>query len=83
VVLASQDGKIVCENTLDARLGVSFRQKLPEVRRLWLFPCCFPHALQICNLQASSLCASGRETHNVHAAFSLQIRKKLFSNQAS
>ncbi|KAF8703731.1 hypothetical protein HU200_031817 [Digitaria exilis] len=33
VVLASQDGKIVYENTLDARLGVSFRQKLPEIRK--------------------------------------------------
>jgi V-type H+-transporting ATPase subunit E len=32
IVLASQDGKIVCDNTLDARLNVSFRQKLPEVR---------------------------------------------------
>ncbi|KAK2981860.1 hypothetical protein RJ640_010377 [Escallonia rubra] len=32
VVLASQDGKIVCENTLDARLDVVFRQKLPVVR---------------------------------------------------
>ena len=32
VVLASQDGKIVFENTLDARLDVVFRQKLPEVR---------------------------------------------------
>ena len=30
-MLASQDGKIVCDNTLDARLSVSFRQKLPEV----------------------------------------------------
>ncbi|XP_042511455.1 V-type proton ATPase subunit E2-like isoform X2 [Macadamia integrifolia] len=30
VVLASEDGKIVCENTLDARLDVVFRQKLPE-----------------------------------------------------
>lgn len=30
-MLASQDGKIVCENTLDARLDVVFRQKLPEV----------------------------------------------------
>ncbi|KAJ8425833.1 hypothetical protein Cgig2_021300 [Carnegiea gigantea] len=30
VVLASQDGKIVCENTLDQRLEVAFRQKLPE-----------------------------------------------------
>ncbi|OAY67261.1 V-type proton ATPase subunit E-like [Ananas comosus] len=34
VVLASQDGKIVCENTLDARLDVVFRQKLPEIRKL-------------------------------------------------
>ncbi|XP_078437124.1 V-type proton ATPase subunit E1-like [Wolffia australiana] len=34
VVLASQDGKIVCENTLDARLEVVFRQKLPEIRKL-------------------------------------------------
>ncbi|TVU19976.1 hypothetical protein EJB05_36161 [Eragrostis curvula] len=33
VVLASQDGKIVCVNTLDARLSVSFRQKLPEIRK--------------------------------------------------
>ncbi|KAJ8451170.1 hypothetical protein Cgig2_026979 [Carnegiea gigantea] len=33
VVLASQDGKIVCENTLDARLEVAFRKKLPQIRR--------------------------------------------------
>ncbi|KAH0633161.1 hypothetical protein KY290_017730 [Solanum tuberosum] len=33
VVLASDDGKIVCENTLDARLDVVFRQKLPEIRK--------------------------------------------------
>ncbi|XP_059463542.1 V-type proton ATPase subunit E1-like [Corylus avellana] len=33
VVLASQDGKIVCENTLNARLDVVFRQKLPEIRK--------------------------------------------------
>ncbi|KAL6177356.1 hypothetical protein ACLB2K_048882 [Fragaria x ananassa] len=33
VVLASRDGKIVCENTLDARLDVAFRKKLPEIRR--------------------------------------------------
>ncbi|KAF5750718.1 vacuolar ATP synthase subunit E family protein [Tripterygium wilfordii] len=33
VVLASQDGKIVFENTLDARLDVAFRQKLPEIRK--------------------------------------------------
>ncbi|CAI0408566.1 unnamed protein product [Linum tenue] len=31
VVLASRDGKIVFENTLDARLDVVFRQKLPVV----------------------------------------------------
>ncbi|CAN0880034.1 Probable acetyltransferase TAP2 [Linum grandiflorum] len=30
VVLASQDGKIVCENTIDARLDIAFRQKLPQ-----------------------------------------------------
>ncbi|KVH91845.1 ATPase, V1/A1 complex, subunit E [Cynara cardunculus var. scolymus] len=34
VVLASRDGKIVFENTLDARLDVIFRGKLPEIRRL-------------------------------------------------
>ncbi|KAJ6849049.1 putative V-type proton ATPase subunit E [Iris pallida] len=33
VVLASRDGKIVCENTLDARLDVAFRRKLPEIRK--------------------------------------------------
>ncbi|KAK8520985.1 hypothetical protein V6N13_077109 [Hibiscus sabdariffa] len=36
VVLASRDGKIVCENTLDARLDVAFNKKLPEIRK-WLF----------------------------------------------
>lgn len=30
-MLASRDGKIVLENTLDARLDVVFRKKLPEV----------------------------------------------------
>ncbi|XP_058222450.1 V-type proton ATPase subunit E-like [Rhododendron vialii] len=34
VVLASRDGKIVFENTLDARLDVVFRKKLPEIRKL-------------------------------------------------
>ncbi|KAD6453525.1 hypothetical protein E3N88_08230 [Mikania micrantha] len=34
VVLASRDGKIVFENTLDARLDVVFRGKLPEIRKL-------------------------------------------------
>lgn len=29
--MASRDGKIVIENTLDARLDVLFRSKLPEV----------------------------------------------------
>ncbi|PWA86568.1 vacuolar H+-ATPase subunit E isoform 3 [Artemisia annua] len=33
VVLASRDGKIVFENTLDARLDVIFHGKLPEIRR--------------------------------------------------
>ncbi|XP_059640517.1 V-type proton ATPase subunit E isoform X1 [Cornus florida] len=33
VVLASRDGKIVCENTLDARLDVVFRKKLPQIRK--------------------------------------------------
>ncbi|KMT11988.1 hypothetical protein BVRB_5g099500 [Beta vulgaris subsp. vulgaris] len=33
VVLASRDGKIVCENTLDARLEVAFRKKLPQIRK--------------------------------------------------
>ena len=41
VVMASQDGKIVFENTLDARLEVVFRKKLPEVCIVILFdvPC--------------------------------------------
>ncbi|KAH6827051.1 vacuolar ATP synthase subunit E1 [Perilla frutescens var. hirtella] len=33
VVLASRDGKIVFENTLDARLEVAFHKKLPEIRK--------------------------------------------------
>nr|GLL36776.1 V-type proton ATPase subunit E-like isoform X2 [Ipomoea trifida]GMD43160.1 V-type proton ATPase subunit E [Ipomoea batatas] len=33
VVLASQDGKIVFENTLNARLDVIFRRLLPEIRK--------------------------------------------------
>ncbi|KAL8102053.1 V-type proton ATPase subunit E1-like [Apium graveolens] len=33
VVVASLDGKIVCENTLDARLDIVFKQKLPQLRR--------------------------------------------------
>ncbi|XP_039026056.1 probable L-type lectin-domain containing receptor kinase S.7 [Hibiscus syriacus] len=31
-----RDGKIVCENTLDARLDVAFNKKLPEIHK-WLF----------------------------------------------
>ena len=37
-MLASRDGKIVFENTLDARLDVAFRKKLPEVPTL-ILPC--------------------------------------------
>ncbi|XP_044483927.1 V-type proton ATPase subunit E2-like [Mangifera indica] len=33
VVVASQDGKIVCENTLDHRLEIAFQKKLPEIRK--------------------------------------------------
>eukprot|EP00249_Psilotum_nudum_P010328 c22477_g1_i1 orf=345-1025(+) len=33
VVLGSKDGRIVCENTLDVRLDIAFRQNLPEIRR--------------------------------------------------
>ncbi|KAJ6865608.1 V-type proton ATPase subunit E2-like [Populus alba x Populus x berolinensis] len=33
VVMASKDGKIVFENTLDARLDVAFGNKLPEIRK--------------------------------------------------
>ncbi|KAL2628719.1 hypothetical protein R1flu_013405 [Riccia fluitans] len=33
VVLASKDGRIVCENTLDARLEIAFKQNLPEIRK--------------------------------------------------
>nr|PNR36633.1 hypothetical protein PHYPA_022484 [Physcomitrium patens] len=32
VVLATKDGRIVLENTLDARLEVVFKQQLPEVK---------------------------------------------------
>ncbi|XWS61741.1 hypothetical protein CRYUN_Cryun07bG0151800 [Craigia yunnanensis] len=35
VVLASRDGKIVFENTLDARLDVAFRKKLPEAMGIY------------------------------------------------
>ncbi|XP_076930159.1 V-type proton ATPase subunit E2-like [Bidens hawaiensis] len=36
VVLASVDGKIVIENTLDARLDLAFHTKLPEIRKILL-----------------------------------------------
>ena len=38
-MLASRDGKIVFENSLDARLDVVFRKKLPEV--VFSFTCNF------------------------------------------
>lgn len=37
VVLATKDGRIVLENTLDARLEVVFKKQLPEIRKR-LFP---------------------------------------------
>lgn len=37
VVLATKDGRIVLENTLDARLEVVFKQQLPEVGQEFLF----------------------------------------------
>jgi vacuolar-type H+-ATPase subunit E/Vma4 len=40
VVIASQDGKIVCDNTLDARVEISFKQKLPEVYMSYLIHQC-------------------------------------------
>ena len=30
--MASKDGKVVCSNTLDARLEIAFKQNLPLVR---------------------------------------------------
>jgi vacuolar-type H+-ATPase subunit E/Vma4 len=37
VFLRSQDGLIVCENSLDARVDLAIEQLLPEIRT-WLFP---------------------------------------------
>jgi len=34
VVLSTLDGRIICANTLDARLSMVFDQKLPEIRTL-------------------------------------------------
>ncbi|KAH7430686.1 hypothetical protein KP509_08G009200 [Ceratopteris richardii] len=33
VILTSKDGRIICDNTLDSRLEVTFRQILPEIWR--------------------------------------------------
>eukprot|EP00250_Pteridium_aquilinum_P008544 c18027_g1_i1 orf=255-962(-) len=33
IVLTSKDGRIICDNTLDSRLEVTFKQILPEIRR--------------------------------------------------
>jgi V-type H+-transporting ATPase subunit E len=33
VVLSSMDSKITCDNTLDARIGIVFSQKLPEIKQ--------------------------------------------------
>ena len=48
-MLASRDGKIVCENTLDARLDVVFRQKLPEV----IFVCITITIVMFCDCLSS------------------------------
>eukprot|EP01111_Echinosteliopsis_oligospora_P006320 TRINITY_DN203_c0_g1_i1.p1 TRINITY_DN203_c0_g1~~TRINITY_DN203_c0_g1_i1.p1 ORF type:complete len:233 (+),score=100.21 TRINITY_DN203_c0_g1_i1:128-826(+) len=32
VILVAQEGKIICRNTLDARLGLAYEQRLPEIR---------------------------------------------------
>jgi vacuolar-type H+-ATPase subunit E/Vma4 len=34
VVLSTPDGKIICANTLDARLAMAFENRLPEIRML-------------------------------------------------
>jgi len=34
VVLSSNDGKIICANTLDARLSMAFEQNLPAIRTI-------------------------------------------------
>lgn len=47
-MLASRDGKIVFENTLDARLEVAFRKKLPEVLLTLVLPHLFCFHLIIC-----------------------------------
>mmetsp|Transcript_5408 Transcript_5408/g.9775 ORF Transcript_5408/g.9775 Transcript_5408/m.9775 type:complete len:225 (+) Transcript_5408:70-744(+) len=37
VIVATSDGKIICDNTLDARLAIVAKQALPELRKV-LFP---------------------------------------------
>lgn len=34
VVMGTPDGKIICSNTLDARLAMAFETRLPEIRRI-------------------------------------------------
>lgn len=46
-MLASRDGKIVFENSLDARLDVVFRKKLPEV-----FPIIDCRYVLVCSINA-------------------------------
>lgn len=53
-MMASRDGKIVIENTLDARLDVVFRKKLPEVFLLTLHS--FVHFYCNCDISAFYSC---------------------------
>ncbi|GJM88898.1 hypothetical protein PR202_ga05476 [Eleusine coracana subsp. coracana] len=77
IVLASHDGKIVCDNTLHARLNVSFRQKLPEVRDdFLLLDMLLPPFL-------GSLLRTGHSQSYIFLCSLLQIRKKLHSQQVS
>jgi len=34
IILSTNEGRIICANTLDARLSMAFEQKLPEIRNL-------------------------------------------------
>ncbi|KAG5563387.1 hypothetical protein RHGRI_005965 [Rhododendron griersonianum] len=52
--LASRDGKIVFENTLDARLDVVFRKKLPEVWSIVTIDFVIYDALSHSHLQSES-----------------------------
>lgn len=71
VVLASEDGKIVLENTLDARLDVIFRQKLPEACSL-----SYIHFNQNVNFHLVSA-KSLLFTINQYLFIPMQIRKRL------